>query len=254
MTDQARMEYIDSQLAKQRAESREASTSQTHSFGTSAAQKQLPMNDPATFKTASELQRQPAALGKLQEVDLGADTRWRNEERTRRKIAGEKSLEEEEMEAARAAKAPKKVRLGPDGKPWRSRRKRRASEDVERDRIVEEVMRENRRMFIHLVYTVESPSYTNIKSVEIYDEPVRASPAQNEPDGAADDRIAEAFRQEFMDAVAQRKVKTGPPTTALMARTAAAKKEEEALKGPKLGGSRNARQAMRDMMLKTSKK
>lgn len=88
--------------------------------------------------------------------------------------------------------------------------------------------------------------------MEIYDEPARDSPAIDEPDGAADDRIAEAFQQEFIDAVAQRRQKTGPPTA--VARTAAGKREEEALKGPKLGGSRNARQAMRDMMLKSAKK
>lgn len=86
--------------------------------------------------------------------------------------------------------------------------------------------------------------------MEIYDAPSRDSPATDDVDGAADDRIAEAFKQEFMDAAAQRRQKTGPPVPA--ARTAAGKKEEEALKGPKLGGSRNARQAMRDMMLKGS--
>jgi len=150
VTDQARMEYIDSQLAKQRASSQ---ASNTHLPGTPSASTTCPPsstnNSSLTLtKPVTELNRQPAALGKLQEVDLGDTTRWRNEEQTRRKIAGEKSLEEEEMELAKAAKAPKKVRLGPDGKPWRSRRRRRGSDDIERDRIVEEVMRENRRAFI----------------------------------------------------------------------------------------------------------
>lgn len=161
MTDQARMEYIDSQLAKQRAsQSSTTTTTNTHAFGTipSASTTQplfhsLPANItsstlPKTQQQDLNLNRQPATLGKLQEVDLGSLTKWRNEEQTRRKIAGEKSLEEEELEATKAAKAPKKVRLGPDGKPWRGRRKRRGSEDVERDRIVEEVLRENRCMSI----------------------------------------------------------------------------------------------------------
>lgn len=43
---------------------------------------------------------------------------------------------------------PKRVRLGPDGKPWRGgRRKRRGSDDVARDRLVEEFLHENRRMW-----------------------------------------------------------------------------------------------------------
>lgn len=74
-----------------------------------------------------------------------------------------------------------------------------------------------------------------------------------EQDGAADDRIAEAFRKEFLDAVsARQRKKVAPPSAP--ARTAGGKKEEEALKGPKLGGSRSARAAMRETMLKAGKK
>lgn len=172
MTDQARMEYIDSQLAKQRA-TQSSTTTTTHAFGTtsSASTTQASFHSlPANITSSSSstlpkpqqqdlnLNRQPATLGKLQEVDLGSLTKWRNEEQTRRKIAGKKSLEEEELEAAKAAKAPKKVRLGPDGKPWRGRRRRRGSEDVERDRIVEEVLRENRCMlFITLLHLAPFP-------------------------------------------------------------------------------------------------
>jgi len=88
--------------------------------------------------------------------------------------------------------------------------------------------------------------------VEIYDEPVPEPPTINE-DQAADDRIAEAFRKEFMDAISQRqRKKTGPAP--LPTRSAGGKKEEEILKGPKLGGSRNARAAMRETMLKSGKK
>jgi hypothetical protein len=70
-------------------------------------------------------------------------------------------------------------------------------------------------------------------------------------DGEADDQIAEAFRREFMDAVSQRQRKKAvpvPPT-----RGPGGKKEEEALKGPKLGGSRSARAAMREAQLKEMK-
>jgi len=66
---------------------------------------------------------------------------------------------------------PHAGRSGPD-KPWRNR-KRRTSADIERDRLVDEVMRESR--------------------LDIYDEPEEEVLPD---DQAADDRIAEKFRQE----------------------------------------------------------
>lgn len=75
--------------------------------------------------------------------------------------------------------------------------------------------------------------------------------AQPGTDEAADERIAEEFRREFMDAMAerrnQRRKAPAPP-----ARPGA--KQEEVLKGPKLGGSRNARAAMRDLLLSQQEK
>jgi hypothetical protein len=87
--------------------------------------------------------------------------------------------------------------------------------------------------------------------VEIYEELPAEPPAIND-DQAADDRIAEAFRKEFMDAVSQRQRKKVAPPQA-PSRNVGGKKEEE-LKGPKLGGSRSARAAMRETMLKSAKK
>lgn len=71
--------------------------------------------------------------------------------------------------------------------------------------------------------------------------------ALEDEEGAADDRIAEEFRREFMDAMAQRTRRRRGPTHPAKP---GAKKQEEILKGPKLGGSRNARAAMRDILLK----
>lgn len=85
----------------------------------------------------------------------------------------------------------------------------------------------------------------------MYDE-VPTEPTRINDDQAADDQIAEAFRKEFMDAVSQRQRKKAVPV-APAARGPGGKKEEE-LKGPKLGGSRNARAAMREMLLKKEKK
>ena len=84
------------------------------------------------------VQRQPAALGKLHEVDLGPDATSLNISRTeaaKRRLQGGHPEPEE---------VPGKVRLGKDGKPRRPRR-RRNSGDIQRDKLVEEVLRENKR-------------------------------------------------------------------------------------------------------------
>ena len=70
-------------------------------------------------------------------------------------------------------------------------------------------------------------------------------------DGEADDQIAEAFRREFMDAVSERQRKKAAPAPPV--RGPGGKKEEEVMKGPKLGGSRSARAAMREAQLKETK-
>jgi hypothetical protein len=80
--------------------------------------------------------------------------------------------------------------------------------------------------------------------VDVYETPTPppATAPGLDDDGAADDRIAEEFKREFLEAMAQKQHKKKPAS--------GAKKDEEVLKGPKLGGSRNARAAMRDLMLK----
>ncbi|KAI4598587.1 hypothetical protein KJ359_003000 [Pestalotiopsis sp. 9143b] len=167
-------------------------------------------------------------LSKLQEIDLGDEVRSRNEamtERARRMLQGE-AVEDEQ--AAR----PKKVRLGRDGKPWRPRN-RRNSDAIKRDQLVEEILRESRLD----VYETSTP-------------PAAATPGPDD-DGATDDRIAEEFKREFMEAMAERQQKRRPATNATTSKTA--KKDEDVLKGPKLGGSRNSRAAMRDLMLRKEK-
>ncbi|KAI1312322.1 hypothetical protein F5Y03DRAFT_339850 [Xylaria venustula] len=170
-------------------------------------------------------EKHTALTGKLFEVDLGDEVRSRNAamtDRARRKLQG-LAVEDEESTERR-----KKARLGRDGKPWRSKN-RRNSDDIKRDQLVEEILRENR---LDVYETPTPPPGTN---------------AGEEEDGAADDRIAEEFRREFLDAMAERQRRrkpVGPPSKP------GAKKEEEVLKGPKLGGSRNTRAAMRDLLLK----
>ncbi|TVY28074.1 hypothetical protein LHYA1_G002647 [Lachnellula hyalina] len=217
------MAYIDSELAKRQAAEGLAPVS---AFAREGGGGTVGWKDESGLRKDIDVQRQPAALGKLMEIDLGDEARDRNVQRTdkaRRRLGGEEVEEE-------VVQKPVKIRLGPDGKPWRGR-KRRGSDDVKRDKLVEEVMRENR--------------------LEIYEEPQEEPP--NNDDQGADDRIAEAFKRDFMDAVSQRQRKKTAPAPP-PARGPGGKKEEEALKGPKLGGSRSARAAMRETMLKSAKK
>jgi hypothetical protein len=80
--------------------------------------------------------------GRLLEIDLGDEARARNiemTERARRRLQGQ--IDEEEHEEAKGR--PRKVRLGRDGKPMRSRN-RRGSDDIKRDQLVEKFLSENR--------------------------------------------------------------------------------------------------------------
>ncbi|RYP14860.1 hypothetical protein DL765_006078 [Monosporascus sp. GIB2] len=193
------------------------------------------------------LERQPALQGELMEVDLGEEARSRNEamtERARRRLLGEDVGDDYDgKEGAR----PTKVRLGRDGKPWRPRN-RRGSDAVKRDQIVEEILRENR---LDVYDTPTPPPGAGAAST-----PAAGTGAEAPEEGAADDRIAEEFRREFMEAMAQRqqqrRKKQQPPASS--AAKPGAKKDEDVLRGPKLGGSRNARAAMRDLLLREQEK
>lgn len=67
-------------------------------------------------------------------------------------------------------------------------------------------------------------------------------------DGDADERIAERFRKEFIEAIVARRRKRGPEVKK------GAKEEKGRPKGPKLGGSRMARAMMRESLEKGGKK
>ncbi|OJD17805.1 hypothetical protein AJ78_02104 [Emergomyces pasteurianus Ep9510] len=162
-------------------------------------------------------QRQPASIGKLHEIDLGPDAKLRNIERTEaatRRLAGDQ-VPDDDDEGDKDATS-KKARPGAkDNKTWRGR-KRRNSEDIRRDKLVEEVLRESK--------------------LDVYDEPEVVS--QQNDDQAADDRIAEQFRRDFLDAIHSRR---------RGARTKTSKTTKpDVPRGPKLGGSRSARAAMRE--------
>lgn len=80
-------------------------------------------------------------------------------------------------------------------------------------------------------------------SVDVYDEPQEE---EQHDDQAADDRIAEQFRREFLDAIQSRRRFARARNTKTTKTTAP--------RGPKLGGSRSARAAMREKQDKSAQK
>lgn len=115
------MEYIESELAR-----RQNRTQANNETSAASRLNQPDAND--SFSNAFS-KREPATLGKLHEIDLGQETKLQNIARTEeatRRMAGESS---DAVES--------------NGKSWRNRR--RNSEDIERDRLVEEVLRESKR-------------------------------------------------------------------------------------------------------------
>jgi hypothetical protein len=139
------MAYIDSELAKRRL--LEGSQSSTHARSISPTAEYVTLSSNKT----GEVNRQPAALGKIQEVDLGDEVRDKNVARTNRLLNGEEVGDNLQLK-------PTKVRLGRDGKPWRGK-KRRGSDDIARDKLVEDILRENRRKPFLIAYLYY---YTNL--------------------------------------------------------------------------------------------
>lgn len=196
------MAYIDSELAKRQRQNQSVTSQSLNGQELSPNGALLDVG----------LHRQPAALGKLHEIDLGPDATLRNIALTE---AAQRKLEGIEPEIDESTG---KIRLRRDGKPWRPR-KRRNSQDVKRDKLVEEVMRESK--------------------LDIYDE---LEEEVNNDDQAADDRIAEQFRREFMDAISSRQKRAAQAKKHVKGK----KEVDEQPRGPKLGGSRSARAAMRE--------
>lgn len=139
--------------------------------------------------------RVAAGQGRLEEVDLTADSTRTHKDWAR--LEG-------------TAPAPR-VRLGRDGKPWRSR-KRRNSNDIRRDAAVEAVLKEAK--------------------IEYFDE----TPIANSRFAGTDDDLVARFQAEYYESIEERQARKPvmPPSA------------KDQPKGPKLGGSRSARAAMRE--------
>ncbi len=187
-------------------------------------------------------------MGKLHEVDLGAEARARNIAMTERATL--------QLRGSGRADATSTPGLGSavdaGSKPAREgqppRRKRRNSDDVKRDEMVEQFLHENKSMSSQSSPSPASSSSPNKNpvDVDVYDTADKsAAPAlEGRP---TDDRIAEQFRREFMEGVAQRMRRKRRALGAQI--KPKPRNEEEILRGPKLGGSRNVRSAMRDKLL-----
>jgi hypothetical protein len=222
------MAYIDSEMAK-----RYQPELQAENTDLSQSDQQETVGG---LQVPGQKQREPASLGKLHEIDLGHEATLRNIARTEaatRKLAGE-----EDLPTPGEILAPGKSRPGSDGKP-RWNRKQRTDADIERDRLVEEVLRESKCMW-HSSPEFGGYMLTRSVTVDVYDDPEDETQFD---DQAADDRIAEQFRRDFMDAIQTRR-RTAKP----------APKVAEGPRGPKLGGSRSARAAMRETQTKPGHK
>lgn len=157
VTDKSRMAYVDSELAKRSSQNLQAST-----YMQTATQQQQPsspkhfnisqtptsldqkFSDTSKVKATVTL-RQPVTLGMLQEIDLGDEARERNvkmTEQATRRLDGE--MIEDEQEIGKYRKKGGKMKSGKDGNSWWERKKRRG-DDIKRDQLVDQVLRENRR-------------------------------------------------------------------------------------------------------------
>lgn len=218
-TNNIRMEYIETELAKRQnrnlAEQNAGRAAGSDQAQAAADTQQLPL-------------REPAALGKLHEVDLGQEAKLQNIARTQEataRLAGKRSP-------------------SPENRPAdsRGRHRRRTSADIERDRLVEEVLRESKRMCTH-PHTAQLLLTTT--TVDVYDEP---EPEPEQDDQAADDRIAEQFRRDFLEAIQTRRRMARSRTTRNQAQA------DTRRRGPKLGGSRSVRAAYREQQVKATQK
>lgn len=136
--DQAREEYVESELRKRVVAASVADAEPPKGTTATAAATATGIVPPPPPQAESQRVMQ----GKLLEIDLGDEARARNiemTERARRRLQGLAADAEET-----APPRPTTTRLGPDGKPWRGR-KRRGSEDIKRDQLVEEFLHENSR-------------------------------------------------------------------------------------------------------------
>ncbi|KAL2441154.1 hypothetical protein ABEF95_012909 [Exophiala dermatitidis] len=233
--DQHMVAFIDAELARRRNRTVSPSNdAQQQSAGKDSeieTQPSKPRAEPTTQSAATAAPvptlSHPATVRQLTEVDLGDSAHEINLARIQAALERAKSGQAPIPEEAPAPKS-RKPRIGRDGKPMKPRpRKRRNSEDLARDALVEQVLHEHKLD----IYDVDDPRRP------------KGLTAEDAEAGDADERLAEQFRQEFMDAMAERHHRH---KTSSQSKTAGAADKEP--RGPKLGGSRAARAKMAQML------
>lgn len=139
VTNVSRMAYIDSKMAEMREGERAAAAAAAAAAAGINGTSQDIQGQKIAFSSSSAIpldthrERQPAGMGKLMEIDLGPEAAQRNIQRTEeatRRLQNGGSLDQVEEQL--------KGRRG---------RKRRTSEDIRRDKLVEEILKESRRKF-----------------------------------------------------------------------------------------------------------
>lgn len=141
------MAYIDSEMAKRYRQSPASAEGNTTNENPSSS---LEMANSASNASSNAnipgqpvADREPASLGRLHEIDLGQEAKLRNIQRTEaatRKLGTDDQDQDQD---------PRGLRRGPEPDRKvedRRNRKRRTSADIERDRLVEEVLRESKCM------------------------------------------------------------------------------------------------------------
>ncbi|PON27341.1 hypothetical protein TGAM01_v203722 [Trichoderma gamsii] len=209
--------YIESRLASRNA-------ANVPQGGASSSNSQLPPHASAQFQNdngnpADKYRDQPTRHGKLVEVDTtNLGNHQMNNDSKRRRV---------DTDTAKPA-------------PQRRGRNRRNSEDIARDAMVEQFLSENRLD----VYEVPKTHSTSTAAA--------ASSSSYVPgaDPSADDRLAEQFRQQYYDEMALRRKRKRPAPTQQQKQQ---QQSADVLKGPKLGGSRNQRAAVRNILLQQEK-
>ncbi|OAA82575.1 hypothetical protein LEL_02120 [Akanthomyces lecanii RCEF 1005] len=214
--DKHMMAYVESRLSSRAADAASAESAAAAPESRQAReQQQRQMRAPGTMQTGTST----TSWTKLVEVEVPADLR-------RNTGTGPSAVQN----------GKKRGRDGVEAKPPpRRRRNRRGSDDIKRDAMVEAFLSENKLD----VYDVSSAG---------------SSSAVVDATRSADDVLAENFRQQYMEEVAARRQRKRPAinqprVTQKQAAHQQAVAAGEVLKGPKLGGSRNARAAVRDKLL-----
>ncbi|KAL7936050.1 hypothetical protein V8C35DRAFT_278283 [Trichoderma chlorosporum] len=202
-------------------ESRLASRSAADPHGASSSSSSQPSARSATANFAGSASQQdkwrdqPTRHGKLVEVDMA------------NLDAGAKAGGNNDTGNKR-----RRVETDVAKPPPRRGRNRRNSQDIARDALVEQFLHENR--------------------LDVYSVPSSSTPTASSAPGAdpsADDRLAEQFRQQYYDEQAMRRKKKRP----VQQQQKQQQQSGDVLKGPKLGGSRNQRAAVRDILLQQEK-